>query len=68
MKSFINKLIKNQLILLVLALAVIIAGIYNYRKLAIEAFPDVSPNLVQVFTVTEGLSPEDVEKYVSYPI
>ena len=33
-----------------------------------DAFPDISPNLVQVFTITEGLAPEEVEKYVTYPI
>lgn len=47
---------------------VITVGFYSYKKLPIEAFPDVSPSLVQVFTETEGLAPEDVEKYVSYPI
>jgi cobalt-zinc-cadmium resistance protein CzcA len=43
-------------------------GFYSYRQLPIDAFPDVSPNLVQVFTETEGLAPEEVEKYVTYPI
>ncbi|MET0080457.1 MAG: efflux RND transporter permease subunit, partial [Candidatus Thiodiazotropha lotti] len=30
--------------------------------------PDVSPNLVQVFTITEGLAPEEIERYVTYPV
>ena len=34
----------------------------------VEAFPEVSPNLVQVFTVSEGLAPEEIETYVTYPI
>ncbi len=44
------------------------AGYYTYRGLPIDAFPDVSPNLVQVFTITEGLAPEEIEQYVTYPI
>ena len=43
-------------------------GYYNYRKLPVDAFPDVSPVLVQIFVETEGLAPEEVEKYVTYPI
>ena len=38
-------------------LAVMAAGWVSYRRLPVDAFPDVSPNLVQVFTVTEGLAP-----------
>ncbi len=58
----------NRLLMSVLGVLVIAAGFYSYKQLPVDAFPDVSPSLVQVFTETEGLSPEDVEKYVTYPI
>ena len=68
----INRLIefglRNRLLMLVVAGLVMGAGFYSYRGLPVDAFPDVSPNLVQVFTVTEGLAPEEIEKYVTYPI
>ncbi len=60
--------LKNRLLILVLGVLTIVAGYYSYNKLPIDAFPDVSPNLVQVFTVTEGLAPEEIEKYVTYPV
>ncbi len=60
--------VRNRLLLLVLAALVIGAGWLSYRSLPIDAFPDVSPNLVQVFTLTEGLAPEEIEKYVTYPV
>ena len=44
------------------------AGILSYLRLPVDAFPDVSPNLVQVFTLTEGLAPEEVETYVTFPV
>ena len=60
--------VRNRLLLLVLAALVVGGGWFSYRSLPVDAFPDVSPNLVQVFTVTEGLAPEEVEKYVTYPV
>ncbi|MFQ5607076.1 MAG: efflux RND transporter permease subunit, partial [Candidatus Zixiibacteriota bacterium] len=60
--------LKNRLLILVLGVIVLIGGYYSYNRLPIDAFPDVSPNLVQVFTVTEGLAPEEIEKYVTYPV
>ncbi|NOZ14171.1 MAG: efflux RND transporter permease subunit, partial [Acidobacteria bacterium] len=68
MKKLLNLLLKNRLLVVVLAVLVMSAGYYSYRQLPVDAFPDVSPNLVQVFTLTEGLAPEEVEKYVTYPI
>jgi cobalt-zinc-cadmium resistance protein CzcA len=58
----------NRLVVVIMALAVMGLGVWSFLRLPIDAFPDVSPVLVQVFTVTEGLAPEEVEKYVTYPI
>lgn len=60
--------LKNRLLILIVAALLMIAGWFGYQRLPVDAFPDVSPNLVQVFTVTEGLAPEEIEKYVTYPI
>lgn len=68
MKRIIDIGLKNRLLILAAGVLVIAAGYYSYRQLPIDAFPDVSPTLVQVFTVTEGLAPEEVEKYVTYPL
>lgn len=68
MKNFIQFVLANRLLMLVLAALVLAFGYYSYQQLPIDAFPDVSPSLVQVFTVTEGLAPEEVEKYVTYPV
>jgi len=58
----------NRLLVVVTALLVMGAGYAAYRGLPVDAFPDVSPNLVQVFTVTEGLAPEEIETYVTFPV
>lgn len=60
--------LENRLLVVAFGLLVAAAGLRSYQQLPVDAFPDVSPNLVQIFTVTEGLSPEDVEQYVTFPI
>jgi cobalt-zinc-cadmium resistance protein CzcA len=56
------------LLVLVLGALVLAGGYYSYRRLPVDAFPDVSPVLVQIFVETEGLAPEEVEKFVTYPV
>ena len=43
-------------------------GVYSLQKLPIDAVPDITNNQVQINTVLAGLSPEDIEKQVTYPI
>ncbi len=60
--------LRNRFLMVVIGILVLGAGYLSYTKLPIDAFPDVSPTLVQVFTVSEGYSPEEIEKYVTFPI
>jgi heavy metal efflux system protein len=60
--------LNNRLLMFALAVMVMAAGYLGYTRLPVNAFPDVSPNLVQVFTVTDGLAPEEVEKFVTFPL
>jgi len=68
MRNIIQFVLKNRLLMLVFGLLVLAGGFYSYQQLPIDAFPDVSPSLVQVFTLTEGLAPEEIEKYVTFPV
>ena len=66
--QIINFSLRSRLLMLVLAVLVMATGYRSYLGLPVDAFPDVSPNLVQVFTITEGLAPEEIEMYVTYPV
>jgi len=58
----------NRLMVLVAMVALAIGGYFSYQQLAVDAYPDATPALVQVYTASEGLSPVDVETLISYPI
>jgi heavy metal efflux system protein len=60
--------LKNRLIVSMMALLVVGIGVRSLRQLPIDAFPDVTPVLVQIFTESPGLAPEEVEKLVTYPV
>ena len=68
MRKFIEYILRQRLMILLFGALVLVAGLQSYRDLPVDAFPDVSPALVQVFGETEGLAPEEVERYVTYPI
>src|SRR5579871_5473556 len=47
---------------------IVVAGIFSYRQLDIEAYPNPVPPLVEVITQPEGWSAEEVERYVTIPL
>ena len=49
-------------------LVLIAAGTWSLSRINYDAFPDLTPNQVQVITVAPGLSPNEIENLVSYPM
>lgn len=64
----VNASLRNRVLVLVFVVALAGFGYSSYRSVPRDSFPNVSPPLVQVFTVSPGLSPVDMEKQISYPI
>jgi cobalt-zinc-cadmium resistance protein CzcA len=44
------------------------AGIYSFHQQPIDAYPDISAQMVQIITVYPGRAPEEVERQVTIPI
>src|ERR1700752_1241743 len=49
-------------------LILVIAGVWAAASIHLDAFPDLTPNQVQVITSAPGLSANEVENLVSYPM
>ncbi|MEE8572020.1 MAG: efflux RND transporter permease subunit, partial [Gemmatimonadota bacterium] len=60
--------LNQRLTIVVVAIAVFALGLRAGRTLPVDAFPDVTPVLVQIFTEAPGLAPQEVEQLVTYPI
>src|SRR5437660_9283102 len=60
--------IRNRSIVLVLAGALALWGIYAVLNTPVDAIPDLSENQVIVFTDWMGRSPKEVQDQVTYPL
>lgn len=56
------------MIVLIIAAAVIIYGIYSVKNAKVDAIPDLSENQVIIFTEWMGRSPQIIEDQVTYPL
>ncbi len=60
-----NTSIKRPIFATVMILALVVLGIFSYRRLSVEMFPNVEFPIVSVVTTFVGASPETVEREVS---
>lgn len=60
--------LRQRLLVIICSIMIGAGGVYAFRTIPIDAFPDVTSVLVQVVTKAPGLSPGEVERLVTYPI
>src|SRR5262245_3508173 len=60
--------LQQRFITIALTIVLIGLGIYSYRQLKIEAYPDISDTQVVVVTLFPGHAAEEMEKQVTVPI
>lgn len=60
--------IRNRFLVLILAAALTVAGVYATLNTPVDAIPDLSENQVIVFTDWMGRSPREIEDQITYPL
>lgn len=60
--------LKYRFLVIVFALLVIGVGVYDLRRLPIDAVPDITPNQVLILTRAPGLGPLEVERFITFPV
>jgi cobalt-zinc-cadmium resistance protein CzcA len=70
--SLINRIVATSLTqrILVVLLAVMLtaAGIWSFTRLPVDAYPDLSPPIVEVITQWPGHASEEVERLITVPV
>jgi Putative silver efflux pump len=67
-KNIISFSLKNKFFTFFWVGIIVIAGIYSFIKIPIEAFPDVTNTQIIIVTEWNGRSAEEVERFVTMPI
>ena len=60
--------IKNKFVSATIALLLLLCGLYGFKTIDIEAYPDFTNPIVQVITQMPGKSAEEVERLATIPL
>jgi len=70
--SFVNRLVaislRQRFILVLLGVLLVGVGIWSFTHLPIDAYPDLSPPMVEVVTQWPGHAAEEVERLITAPV
>lgn len=60
--------INQRLLVMLVAFAIGVLGVFSYQKLPIDAVPDITNIQVQINTVAPGYAPLETEQRITYPL
>ncbi|MFA5217287.1 efflux RND transporter permease subunit [Sulfuricurvum sp.] len=66
--KLIDSALKYRMLVLVVFIGIVVLGIRSYQTIPVDAFPDITPKQVVIYTESPGNSAEDIEKLITYPI
>src|SRR3954451_23572039 len=68
LNAIIDVSLKNRFVVLLLSALLIVVGVRSALRLPLDAFPDTTPVQVQINTLAPELSPEEVERLITFPV
>ena len=68
LNGLISLALKNRFLVLLFTLLLVGFGIRSAIVLPLDAFPDTTPNQVQINAVAPALAPEEVERQIAFPV
>src|SRR5450432_3417165 len=67
-RKLIEWALDSPLIVLIMALALAGGGLYSFKNINVEAYPDPAPAIIEVVAQFPGASAEEVERQVTIPL
>jgi cobalt-zinc-cadmium resistance protein CzcA len=66
--KLIDFILREKLLIIAAALFLVIGGLYAFKVLNIEAYPDPSPPTIEVIAQNPGWSAEEMERQITVPV
>jgi len=60
--------LRHRFLVIAITVALAAVGAFSLGRLDIDAFPDTTPVQIQVNTVAPSLSPEEIERQITFPV
>jgi cobalt-zinc-cadmium resistance protein CzcA len=60
--------VENRIVVLIGSVLLVLVGIFQATQLSIDALPDVTNVQVSIVTKAPGLSPSEVEQFITFPV
>src|SRR5215475_15972835 len=68
MEKFIHIVTRERLLVVALSVGLLIGGLFAFKYLNIEAYPDPSPPTVEIIAQQSGWSAEEMERQITVPL
>lgn len=68
LEKIVEASIRHRWLVLVAVLGVCVLGIYNFKRLSIDAVPDITNVQIQINTEAAGYTPLEVEQRITFPV
>jgi cobalt-zinc-cadmium resistance protein CzcA len=60
--------LRQRFVVLVMVVVLVIAGIVSFQRMPVDAYPDLSPPMVEIITQWPGHAAEEVERLITLPL
>ena len=60
--------LRQRFLILLVAVLLIGGGVFSFKRLPVDAYPDLSPPIVEIVTQWDGHAAEEVERLITVPV
>src|SRR5215470_12394231 len=60
--------LRQRFLVLMFTLLIVVAGIVSFRRMPVDAYPDLSPPMVEIITQWPGHASEEIERLTTLPL
>ena len=60
--------LRQRFVVLMFSVLIVVAGVVSFQRMPVDAYPDLSPPMVELITQWPGHAAEEVERLTTLPL